>query len=83
MVREYGNIILYSTNYIFSVYEDSKLGSLKPVIFERESVFMNVLKKDHSPFVLVKQPEVSCIMSTVPLHPGHCIVLPTTPVDSW
>lgn len=43
---------------------------------------MDVLRKDNSPFVIFKD-EISCIMSSDPVHSGHCIVLPSTPIDNW
>merc|ERR1712137_1322021 len=50
---------------------------------EPQSVFMSVLKKENSPYVVSKNEDVACIMSTNPLHDGHCIVLPVKPYENW
>lgn len=44
---------------------------------------MSVLKKESSPFIVLKKDDISCIMSSKPIHPGHCIILPNNPIESW
>ena len=75
-------LILINHLLFYSVSAGVKFGELKPVTFEVQSVFMDVLRKDNSPFVIFKD-EISCIMSSDPVHSGHCIVLPSTPIDNW
>eukprot|EP00012_Vannella_robusta_P003592 CAMPEP_0206182946 /NCGR_PEP_ID=MMETSP0166-20121206/353_1 /ASSEMBLY_ACC=CAM_ASM_000260 /TAXON_ID=95228 /ORGANISM="Vannella robusta, Strain DIVA3 518/3/11/1/6" /LENGTH=214 /DNA_ID=CAMNT_0053597723 /DNA_START=546 /DNA_END=1190 /DNA_ORIENTATION=- len=75
--------VCLTTSIPVCVFEGTQFGSLREVKFEKQSVFMAVLKKENSPYIVHRGEHVSCIMSTNPVSDGHCVVLPNNSVEDW
>jgi hypothetical protein len=81
--EEMENAVCLSCDIPVCMSQGNRFGSLKPLHFEAKSPLLQLLNHPGSPFVILRGAKASCLISTNPLRPGHCVVASNDSLDSW